>query len=96
MIAAYKRAIQLVHARHLDIFGTTITPFDRYRYWTPGLEAERTTINDWILKSQAFDGVIDFAAAVADPANPTWMNPATTPATASIPTTPGTRRWHRR
>jgi lysophospholipase L1-like esterase len=75
MIALYRQVVERVHARHLRIFGATITPFGRYQYWTPAIEAERTTINRWILTSHAFDGVVDFAAAVTDPSRPTWLNP---------------------
>jgi lysophospholipase L1-like esterase len=39
-------------------------------------EQTRETVNHWILTSHAFDGVIDFAKAVTDPANPTALLPA--------------------
>ena len=75
MIALYKLLIRRVHARHLQIIGSTITPFGRYRYWTPALERARIRINSWILQSHAFDGVIDFAEAVADRGHPSWLSP---------------------
>ena len=36
----------------------------------------REAVNRWILTSGAFDGVINFAAAVADPTDPQRLNPA--------------------
>ncbi|MGA2012171.1 MAG: GDSL-type esterase/lipase family protein [Solirubrobacteraceae bacterium] len=75
MIALLERVIARVHAAHLPIIGVTISPFGRYRYWTPAIEAERDAINRWILTSHAFDGVIDFNAALRDPAHPSWLRP---------------------
>jgi lysophospholipase L1-like esterase len=60
----------------LKIFGGTLTPFEGARYWTPSGEAKREALNRWIRTSGAFDGVIDFAAAVADPVNPLRLDPA--------------------
>ena len=76
MIAAYRTAIRRIHAHHLRAIGATVTPFGRYRYWTPAIEAERERINQWIRSSHAFDGVIDFDRALRDPAHPTWLRPA--------------------
>jgi lysophospholipase L1-like esterase len=76
MIADYRSAIRLIHARHLRAIGATISPFGRYRYWTPTIEAERRRINRWIRASHAFDGVIDFDRALRDPRHPAWLNPA--------------------
>ena len=44
--------------------------------FTPENEAKRQAVNRWIRTSGAFDGVIDFDAAVRDPANPTQLRPA--------------------
>jgi lysophospholipase L1-like esterase len=38
-------------------------------------EATRAAVNHWILSSGAFDGVIDFAKALADPTDPLRLNP---------------------
>jgi lysophospholipase L1-like esterase len=76
IIAGYKAIISQAHAAGLKIFGATLTPFKGARYWTPAGEAEREAVNDWILTSGAFDGVIDFARAVADPSEPETLNPA--------------------
>ena len=76
IIHGYERIIAAAHAAGLRIFGATLTPFQGAHYWTPDGEAKRDALNDWIRTSGAFDGVIDFAAAVADPADPERLNPA--------------------
>lgn len=70
IIAGYVQMIAQAHAAGLEIFGATLTPFRGARYWTPAGQAKRDAVNHWILTSRAFDGVIDFAKAVADPKHP--------------------------
>ena len=36
-------------------------------YWTEAGEQKRQAVNEWIRSSGAYDGVIDFDAAVRDP-----------------------------
>ncbi len=36
----------------------------------------RAVLNEWIRSSGEFDGLIDFDAALRDPAHPTQVNPA--------------------
>ena len=76
IVEGYERIIAAAHAAGMRIFGATLTPFKGARYWTPGGEAKREAVNHWIRSSRAFDGVIDFAAAVADPQDPERLNPA--------------------
>jgi lysophospholipase L1-like esterase len=86
LIDGYKTIIRRVHAKKIKIFGATLTPFARAytdpyfgplvsTYWTPAKEQIREEVNHWILTSGAFDGVVDFAAAVASPRDPTVMTP---------------------
>jgi lysophospholipase L1-like esterase len=75
IIAGDERIIEDAHARGLRIFGATILPFRGARYWTPAGEAKRDAVNDWIRVSGAFDGVIDFARALADPGDPERLAP---------------------
>lgn len=70
MIAGFQQVIAQTHAQGLPVFGATITPFGGSFLDTPEREAVRRAVNDWIL-SAPFDGVFDFAAALADPADPT-------------------------
>jgi lysophospholipase L1-like esterase len=76
IVEGYVRIIALAHAAGVRIFGATLTPFEGARYWTGGGEAKREAVNHWILTSGAFDGVINFAAAVADPGDPERLDPA--------------------
>jgi lysophospholipase L1-like esterase len=70
IIAGDKMIIAQAHADGLKIFGATLTPFRGARYWTSAGEAKRVAVNRWIRGSGAFDGVIDFAAVLADRADP--------------------------
>jgi lysophospholipase L1-like esterase len=70
IVEGYERLVTLAHTDGLKIYAATLTPFQGARYWTPRGEAKREAINHWIRTSGAFDGVIDFAGAVADPADP--------------------------
>jgi lysophospholipase L1-like esterase len=75
IIAGYQQLIAAAHAHGLKIFGATITPFKDAFYWDAAAEQKRDTINNWILTSGAFDGVVNFAAAIASPYDPDIMNP---------------------
>jgi len=75
LIAGYKQIIAQAHARGLSIFGATILPYQGFGGWTQQGEAKRIAANNWIKTAGNFDGVIDFAAAICDPANSQRMNP---------------------
>ena len=70
LIAAHLQLIERAHTHGLKIYGATLTPFEGAAYATPEGEAKRQAVNDWIRTSKAYDGVIDFDAAVRDPAAP--------------------------
>jgi lysophospholipase L1-like esterase len=75
IIAGYEQLIARAHAAGLKIFGATLTPFRGSQHWTPAGESKREAINAWIRHGGAFDGVIDFAHAVADPRDRERLNP---------------------
>ena len=75
LIAGHKQLIERAHARGLKIIGATLTPFEGAAYFTPEGEAKRQALNDWIRKSGAYDGVIDFDQITRDPAMPSRFNP---------------------
>jgi lysophospholipase L1-like esterase len=78
LIAGLKQMIERAHEHQIKIFGATLTPFEgtiHKGYYTPEKEVQRERLNDWIRSSGAFDGVVDFEKAVADPANPKRMLP---------------------
>jgi len=76
IVDGYMKIIAMAHAAGVRVLGATLTPFHGARYWTPAGEAKREAINRWIRTSGAFDGVIDFATAVAEPGDPEQLAPA--------------------
>ena len=60
----------------MHAFGATLTPFHGARYWTAAGEAKREAVNAGSCTAGAFDGVIDFASAVADAGDPQQLDPA--------------------
>ncbi|MBO0805327.1 MAG: SGNH/GDSL hydrolase family protein, partial [Nocardiopsaceae bacterium] len=80
--AGYRKLIAMAHARGVKVYGGTLTPFGGSNHAFGGYygdahgEAMREQVNTWIKTSGAFDGVVDFAAATADPIDPTYLDPA--------------------
>lgn len=76
LIAGHKQLVDRAHERGLMIFGATLTPIGGMRGITPERLAKREALNAWIRTSGAYDGVIDFAKAIHDPADTTRFLPA--------------------
>ncbi|WP_265443722.1 SGNH/GDSL hydrolase family protein [Flexivirga meconopsidis] len=74
--AGYQSLIKQGHAQGVTVVGGTLTPYEGYEGYTPQGEAIRQQVNSWIRSSGAFDSVVDFDAAVRDPAKPTQLLPA--------------------
>jgi lysophospholipase L1-like esterase len=70
LIAAYRQIIQRAHDQGIRVIGATLTPYQGAGYASPAGEEARQALNRFILTSGEFDGVVDFAAATADKANP--------------------------
>jgi lysophospholipase L1-like esterase len=77
IIFGYRQLIARAHDHGMRIIGATLTPFEDtfhgnplFGYYDEEKEKKRQAVNEWIRKSGAFDGVIDFDAATRDPANP--------------------------
>jgi lysophospholipase L1-like esterase len=70
LIAADKQIIERAHAHGVKVIGALLTPYGGAGYASPAGEQVRTGLNNWIRSSGAFDGVVDFATATADKANP--------------------------
>jgi lysophospholipase L1-like esterase len=77
IIQGYRQLIEQAHAQGMKIIGATLTPFeDTFQggplegYYDTDKEAKRVAVNAWIRGDGNFDGVIDFDALAADPANP--------------------------
>jgi lysophospholipase L1-like esterase len=73
IISAYRQIIAQAKARGIRVVGGTLTPFKGWRVYNETLEATRTAVNTFIRTSGAFDGVIDFDAAIRDPQDPLRM-----------------------
>jgi lysophospholipase L1-like esterase len=72
VIAGHKQMILRAHAQGIKVYGGTLTPVGLGGI----LEADRQAINAWIRTSGEYDAVIDFEAAIRDPANPMIILPA--------------------
>jgi lysophospholipase L1-like esterase len=75
IIAGYRQIIRRAHAQGKRVLGGTLLPFLGASYQDAAAELKREEVNRFIRKSGAFDGVIDFEAAVRDPVNPLRLNP---------------------
>jgi lysophospholipase L1-like esterase len=77
IIGALQQVIDRAHSAGLRVIGATITPYAGADfYWTADGEADRRAVNEWIRTSGRFDAVVDFDAAVRDPASPSRLAPA--------------------
>jgi lysophospholipase L1-like esterase len=62
------------HERGLRVVGATLTPFScEGGCLSPEKEQQRTLVNDWIRTAPEFDAVVDFDAALRDPAAPSHL-----------------------
>ena len=76
VIAAQQQIIAQAHAAGLRIYGATILPFEgTWNAYSAAGERARQRVNDWIRHHARFDGVVDFDAALRDPAHPTRLRP---------------------
>jgi lysophospholipase L1-like esterase len=76
LITGYRQLIARAHEKGITVFGATLTPFEPTtiaNFYSPQKETVRQQVNQWIRNSGEFDAVIDFEAAVRDPAQPTRM-----------------------
>jgi lysophospholipase L1-like esterase len=82
LIPVYEQIIAQTHAAGLPIYGGTLVPFGGSNaqyggdYGSAYGESQRQAVNTWIRTSGAFDGVIDFDAALRDRTDPTRLQPA--------------------
>jgi lysophospholipase L1-like esterase len=73
MIAGYKQLVLRAREKGIKVIGSPIGPYKGASYWTEEGEAARQKINDWILNSGTFDGIVRLDTAFADPADPAKM-----------------------
>lgn len=75
LIDGYRDLIGQAHTAGVRIIGGTLLPDKGNGYYSDSAEAIRQAANAWIRTSGAFDGVVDFEKAVADPTDPSALDP---------------------
>jgi lysophospholipase L1-like esterase len=73
LIAGFKQIVARAHDKGIKVIGSPIGPYKGASYWSEEGEAARQQINDWIISSGTFDGVVRLDTAFADPADPARM-----------------------
>ena len=63
------------HQHNILVFGATLTPYEGCSWYSPGGEALREEVNQWIRTSHIFDGIIDFDKATRDLQHPLQLLP---------------------
>ena len=69
LIAGLEQMITRAREKGLTIYGATLTPAGGSAYFNHVFETKRQTVNGFI-RSGAFDGYLDFDAAIRDPIDP--------------------------
>jgi lysophospholipase L1-like esterase len=82
VITGYRELIARAHKKGVRVIGSTNPVFENsflkdppVTFYTAEKEAVRQKVNQWILTSGEFDGVIDFDEVVRDPSHPTQILP---------------------
>jgi lysophospholipase L1-like esterase len=77
MITGLQQLAVRAQSRGIKIFGGTLLGFENETFlpgaYTPEREGVRQKVNAWIREEGAFDAVIDFEKALADPEHPSRM-----------------------
>jgi lysophospholipase L1-like esterase len=79
IVRGLRQIVLRAHAQGLKVVGGTLTPYGQatspLKYTELG-EKKRRELNQWIRTSGEYDGVVDFDAALRDPADPSRLLPA--------------------
>ncbi|WP_231631776.1 SGNH/GDSL hydrolase family protein [Streptomyces clavuligerus] len=76
LVGGYRELVRRAHARGLKVIGGTVTPYKGFPGHTEAREATRQAVNRLLRTTPVFDAVVDFDAAVRDPADPARILPA--------------------
>jgi lysophospholipase L1-like esterase len=76
IIAGLRQFSLRAHSHGIKIIGGTLTPYAGAAYFSVQGEEMRSRVNAWIRTARDFDGLIDFDAAIRDPAMPTHIKAA--------------------
>lgn len=75
IITGYRQLIARAHRNGIRVIGTTMSPFENARAYTPEKDSLRQEVNAWIRSSGAFDAIVDFDAVLRDPGRSTRLLP---------------------
>lgn len=75
LTAGINKIVDACHFHNMKVVGCTITPFGGYKTHCEATSQLWKLVNGWILQCGAFDGALDFAAWIADPADRKRMLP---------------------
>src|SRR5262245_6858020 len=84
IIDGYRQLIARAHRKGIKIIGTTNAPMENsflslppptgtITFYTPEKEIVRQKVNEWVLHSGEFDGVVDLDQVLRDPNHPTQI-----------------------
>jgi lysophospholipase L1-like esterase len=73
---AANQIVARAHDHGIKVYGATLTPYRGAHYFAEAGGSMRQAFNDWIRSSGAFDGVIDFDAALRSKNEPDRLDPA--------------------
>ncbi|QNP47257.1 SGNH/GDSL hydrolase family protein [Diaphorobacter aerolatus] len=80
MTAGFRQLIAQLRGHGIRVLGATLLPFagalpdsPLADYFQPEKDALRRRVNDWMRSSDAFDGIVDFDAALRDPDDSTRL-----------------------
>jgi lysophospholipase L1-like esterase len=76
IVEGLRRLTETAHARGIRVVGGTLTPFGGHRGYRERLDRIRQAVNEEIRAGKVFDEVVDFDAALRDPADPLRLRPA--------------------
>ena len=76
IVNGLRELVKQAHTRGLRVVGSTLTPFGGHRGYTPRMDGVRQRVNEQIRGGKIFDAVVDFDAALRDPAHPERLRAA--------------------
>lgn len=76
IVQGLRELVHEAHGRGLRVVGGTLTPIGGHRGYRPWMDTVRRQVNAQIREGHVFDSVVDFDAALRDPARPDRLRPA--------------------
>lgn len=76
IVAGLRHLVADAHARGIHVVGGTLTPIGGHRGYRPWMDHVRQQVNEQIRAGKVYDSVVDFDAALRDPAHPDRLRPA--------------------